>query len=158
MHKSLITLSIALIAALAIAAPAGALVHRAGIPAGYYQCYQTTSSVWAPTGVRTYATSFAKSFTLFANGTYNVFAEGLYNRDNHWTFAKGQLKFSSGPFWQGFRHAVGTYNRSGKLMPNSTMRPSQRYPLVLRDARTNDSDTLPHRETVDASLWYCKKR
>lgn len=155
MRKSLITMPVAALAALIIASPAGA---SSGIPTGYYQCYQTTSSVWPPTGARTYSTSFVKSFTLFGNGTYNVFAEGLFNRDNHWKFAKGKLSFRSGPMWAGFRHAAGTYSRAGKVMPNSTLAPSRRYPLVLHDVRTNDSDTLPHRETLDASFWYCKKR
>lgn len=138
-------------------APAGAAMRRATIPIGYYQCYQTTSSVWPPTGVRTYATSFVKSFTLFRNGTYNVFAEGLFNRDNHWKLAKGQLKFSTGPMWTGLRHAVGRYTRSGVLMPHSTLHPMRRYALVLRDARSGDSDTLPQHETADATFWYCKR-
>jgi hypothetical protein len=149
--------SIAAGAALSIAAPAGARAHRSGIPAGYYQCYETTSSVWAPTGVRTYSTFFAKSFTLFGNGTYNVFAEGLFNRDNHWKFSHGKLSFSSGPMWSGLRHAVGHYQKPAVTMPNSTMKPNQRYPLVLRDARAGDSDTLPHHASLDATFWYCKR-
>lgn len=154
MRKSLITFSLAAVAALAIAGPADA---RGGIPSGYYQCYQTTSSVWAPTGARTYATSFARSFTLRRNGTYTVQLQAVYGR-SRWTFAKRTLKFRSGEFWGGFRHAVGTYRRAGKLMPHSTMNPTQRYPLVLRDVRANDSDALPQRETADASFWYCKIR
>jgi hypothetical protein len=158
MRKSMITLSIAAGAALAIVAPAGARSKQSGIPTGYYQCYQTTSTVWPPTGVRTYSTSFAKSFTLFGNRTYNVFAEGLFNRDNHWKFSRGKLSFSTGPMWAGFRHAVGHYQKPGVKMPNSTLNPTRRYPLVLHDARTGDSDTLPHRETADSSFWYCAKR
>jgi hypothetical protein len=164
MRKSLITFAVAAVAALAMSTPA---VARSGIPTGYYSCYQTTSSVWPPTGERTYSSAFVHSFTLFRNGTYSAFPEGLFNRDNHWRFAHGKLQFTSGPFWGGFRHAAGSYSRSGKLMPHSQLKPTQRYPqmtpterypLVLHDTRTNDSDTLPHRETSDSTFWYCKKR
>lgn len=157
--RRLFVLSVSIVSILAFYGPAtaGARTH-ATIPTGYYQCYQTTSTVWPPTGERTYTTTFAKSFTLFRNGTYNVFAEGGFNRDNHWKFAGGVLHFRTGPMWSGFRHAVGRYQTPGALMANATVNPSQRYPLVLRDARSGDSDTLPQRETADASFWYCKKR
>ena len=158
MHKTqkLTALAAGGVSVLAVAAPAAA--GAATIPSGYYQCYQTTSSVWPPTGARTYSTSFVRSFTLFRNGTYNVLAELSADRYNHWQFAKGQFKFRSGPFWAGFTHLAGTYNRSGKPMPNSTISSTLRYPLVLRDVRAGDSDIVPHHETLDASFWYCKKR
>jgi hypothetical protein len=158
--RKLIVLTVSIVSVLAFAGPpaAGARKHHASIPAGYYQCWQTTSTVWPPTGARTYATSFARSFTLFANKTYNVLAEGTYDRYNHWTFDSGTLHFTTGPMWSGFRHAVGRYQKPGALMPHSTLNPTQRYPLVLRDARSGDSDTLPQHETLDHSFWYCKKR
>jgi hypothetical protein len=137
------------------AAPAAA---SSGIPAGYYQCYQTVRDVSPVNGEVSYSTFFAKSFTLFHNGTYNVPQEGTYNGYNHWKFAKGTLKFKTGPFWAGFRHAVGRYSKAGSLMPNSQLNPSRRYPLVLRDARSGDSDTLPQHGSADATLWYCAKR
>lgn len=156
--RRLFALSVTVVSLLAFAGPASANARKHRIPTGYYQCYQTTNTVWAPTGVRTYATSFVKSFTLFRNGTYNVFAEGLFNRDNHWKFGHGTLHFSTGPMWSGFRHAVGRYQKPGVPMPNSTLNPTQRYPVVLHDARFGDSDVLPQHETADATFWYCKKR
>jgi hypothetical protein len=157
MRKSLISLSVAAIAGLAFAVPAGARTHKSGIPTGYYQCYQTIQDVSPITGQVSYSTVFMHSFTLFGNGTYNAYPEGLFNRDNHWKFARGTLKFSSGPMWAGFRHAVGAYTKAGKPMPNSQLLPGRRYQLVLHDARTNDADTLPHHETAAASFWYCRK-
>lgn len=157
MRRSLTSVSVAAIVGLAFAVPAGARSHKAGIPTGYYQCYQTIRDVSPINGSVSFSTSFVKSFTLFHNGTYHVFAEGLFDRSNHWSFSNGKLKFSSGPMWSGFRHAVGAYSKAGKLMPNAvTLSPTARYQLVMRDARTNDADTLPHHQTIDASFWYCR--
>jgi hypothetical protein len=139
---------------LLVASPAIASSH---IPSGYYQCYQTTRYVSPINGETSYSTAFVKSFTLFGNGTYNVPQEGTYNGYNHWKLTKGTLRFKTGPFWSGFRHAVGRYAKAGSLMPNSQLNPTLRYPLVLRDARSNDSDTLPQHGSADATLWYCKK-
>jgi hypothetical protein len=145
------------IAALSLlaASPAIASSH---IPSGYYQCYQTIRDVSPVNGEVSYSTIFAKSFTLFRNGTYNVPQEGTYNGYNHWKFANGTLKFRTGPFWSGFRHAVGHYKKAGSTMPNSQLSPALRYPLVLRDTRRNDADELPQRGSADATLWYCRKR
>jgi hypothetical protein len=158
MKRRLAVLVVGLASLLALVGAASVSARSvATLPTGYYQCYQTTSTVWAPTGVRTYATSFAKSFTLFRNHTYNVFAEGLFNRDNHWKFSRGRLTFSSGPMWSGFRHAIGQYRKAGVVMPHSTLHPARRYALVLHDARFGDSDALPRTETADATFWYCKR-
>ncbi len=161
MRKSLTCLSVAAIAGLALAVPAGARSHKSGIPTGYYQCYQTIRYVSPINGSVSFSTSFVKSFWLYRNGTYQVPLEGGFNSANHWSFSKGKLKFSSGPMWSNstYRHAVGAYSKAGKLMPNAvTLSPTARYKLVLHDARTTDADTLPHRETIDASFWYCRKR
>ena len=158
MSKFVCTLAVAVSTVLGSAIPASARPHRASIPTGYYQCYETRRDVSPINGEISYSTIFVKSFTLFAGGTYNVPNEGLFNRDNHWKFSSPTLHFSSGPMWEGFRHAIGAYNKAGSLMANSTLNPTQRYPLVLRDARSGDSDSLPQKETADATLWYCKKR
>jgi hypothetical protein len=128
---------------------------------GYYGCYQTTLSTSPITGATEYISTFTDSFTLLKHNHYSV---SFIPRDPipKYTYSKKKIHFKGGPFdddalsW----HIVADYHHAGVTMPNSALPdPAQKFTLVLRDTRSDDSDVAPPKtESAAASFYYCRKR
>jgi len=149
----------AVAAALAGAFATPAAAAATGPSLGYYSCYETFQSTSQITGKSDYNSVFTRSFTLHAGGVYD---EGL-SSGGRWSYSsKRGLRFNGGPFDSdtNFWHVAGRYYSRGVTLPNSQLpNKRQKFTLVLRDLRSNDSDVAPaFKEANKRSFWYCRRR
>ena len=146
--------------ALALTAVAAPAASAAGPKTGHYKCFETFREVSQINGEVTYATQYRDTLNLRSHGRYEEslrVGPGLFKyRAGKLAFAGGSLD-SESEFW----HVGGKYYKAGKTMPNSTLNPAKRYTIVLRDLRSDDSDTAPPAKEFDArqnaSFWYCSR-
>ena len=143
---------------LAVCAIGAQPAAAAGPKLGRHQCYQTMRDVSPITGAVTYSTIFVTALTLHRRGLYEMAFRSDFG---HYRYHAGKLTFRGGPFNSSANswHIAGRYYRGGKTMPHSTLHPSKRYSIVLRDLRASDADTAPpiseFDQRQDATFWYC---
>jgi hypothetical protein len=153
----------AAVVACALGASGAGVASASGPKHGYYQCYVTQRNVSPINGEVGFTTTFASSLTLRSGGHYDMF---LRQSGRYKAYKSGRLTFRGGAlddnanFW----HVGGRYYPHGKTMPHSTLaNPKRHFAIVLRDLRSNDSDSAPAYKEFDMiraglSYWYCARR
>jgi hypothetical protein len=146
--------------AVAVSAVAAQGAAASGPPAGHYRCYQTFREVSQINGEVTYATQYRDTLILRRHRRYE---QSLRVGPGRYRYKSGRLAFHGGSldsasqYW----HVAGRYRRAGRTMPHSVLKPTKRYKIVLRDRRSDDSDTAPPVREFDArqnaSFWYCSR-
>lgn len=127
---------------------------------GRYKCFQTFREVSLINGEVTYATQYRDSLILRSHGRY---ALALRTAPGRWATRSGRLGFHGGSLDSASEnwHVGGRYVARGRTMPHATMNATKRYTIVLRDLRSDDSDTAPppaeFARRQNASFWYCAR-